>query len=376
MTEEDPTGKKVLFFSHASDLSGAPIALVRLAGLLPGHGYRPLVLLPCPGPLEAVLKKRKTAYRILRKPFSVLDFLSILKKKRPDIVHVNSLVKSWPVLAARLLRVPVVWHVHEYLGQKKLYAGIIHAVSDGVILISNEQYSLFTGKPKAVRIPNGIETDCYGRRESVPKKKGPFREKDETVVLYIGRIEQNKGLIVLARAAALLRGRSIRYLVAGGVPGGASRYMAEVSFYLTRHGLEDSFSFLGYRQDIPDILSGADILCHPSYSDTFPLVVLEAMAAGLPVVGTSVGEVPFMVENARTGFVLEPGDHEALARRLWQLASDPDLRRRMGAEAQVRVKELFDIRVHAARMAAFYDTVIQKKECARRRGGFRRGLRP
>jgi glycosyltransferase involved in cell wall biosynthesis len=354
-------GRKALLFSHASDLSGAPIALVRLARLLPDYGYRPLVLLPRPGPLEAVLKEREVRYRILRKPLSTFDFVLILKRERPDIVHVNSLVKSWPVLAARLMRVPVVWHVHEYLGQKKLYAGIIHTVSDGVILISNEQYSLFTGKTKAVRIPNGIDTALYEKQASVPKV-GSIGKEAEKIILYIGRIERNKGLLVLAKAAALLKGKRIRYLVAGGVPDDAARYMEEVSAFLKQNGLEDSFSFLGYRQDIPDILSGADILCHPSYSDTFPLVVLEAMASALPVIGTSVGDVPFMVEDAKTGFVVEPGDHEALAQRIGMLASDPRLRRRMGAEARNRVKKLFDIRVHAAEMSAFYDKVIREKE--------------
>jgi glycosyltransferase involved in cell wall biosynthesis len=359
-------GRKALLFSHASDLSGAPIALVRLARLLPDYGYRPLVLLPRPGPLEVVLKEREVRYRILRKPLSMFDFVLILKREKPDIVHVNSLVKSWPVLAARLMQVPVVWHVHEYLGQKKLYAGIIHTVSDGVILISNEQYSLFTGKPKAVRIPNGIDTVRCGTRAPVPVGDGMAGQDDKTVVLYIGSIEWRKGLLVLAKAAALLKGKRIRYLVAGGVPDDAARYMEEVSAYLKQHDLWDSFSFLGYRQDIPDILSGSDIFCLPSYIDVFPLVVLEAMAGALPVIGTSVGDVPFMVEDAKTGFVVAPGDHEALSQRIGMLASDPGLRRRMGAEARNRVKKLFDIRVHAADMSEFYDKVIREKESGRR----------
>ena len=366
-TEKRTTGRirKAVLFSHASDLSGAPIALVRLARLLPDYGYRPLVLLPGPGPLEAVLKERGVNYRVMRTPLAPFDFVSILKRESPDIVHVNSLVKSWPVLAARLMRVPVVWHVHEYLGRKKLYAGIIHGVSDGVILISNGQYSLFAGKPKAVRIPNGIDTVLYEKQASLPKG-GSIGKEDETIVLYIGRIERNKGLFVLAKAAALLKDRHIRYLVAGGVPKGAARYCEEISSFLKQNGLEDSFSFLGYRQDIPDILSGVDVLCHPSYSDTFPLVVLEAMASALPVIGTSVGDVPYIVEDNRTGYVLEPGDHEELAERIGLLASDPGLRRRMGDEARNRVKELFEIHVHAAEMAAFYDKVLQKKDGGQR----------
>jgi len=359
--QEEDGGKRVVLFSHASDLSGAPIALARLAFRLPQHGFSPLVLLPGPGPLSGKLEQQGTEFRVLKRPVKLIDFMKTLRKEDPVLVHVNSLVKSWPVLVSRMMRRPVVWHVHEFLGTKKMYAAIIHTVSDGVILISKEQFALFGGKQKACRIPNGIDTTEYEKVKPsciVSEKTGESRKTD---VLFIGRIEQNKGLLVLAKAAAILKERGwIRYIVVGGVPKGGQRYEQQVKAVLTREGLESSFYFLGHRQDIPEIIASCDILCQPSYSDTFPLAVLEAMAGGLPVIGTSVGEVSSVIDDGRTGFVIQPGDHESLADRIKRLDDDPVLRRSMGLAGKTRVKKEYEIGVHAARVAEFYNKVLDR----------------
>ena len=135
------TRKKVVLFSHASDLSGAPIVLAQLARSLPDFGWEPLVLLPKKGPLESQLKVFNIDYHVLSGPLKPLDFIKKVKRADPAIIHVNSLVKTWPVLVSRLIKKPVIWHVHEYLDNKKLYAGVIHLIADGVILISQEQFS-------------------------------------------------------------------------------------------------------------------------------------------------------------------------------------------------------------------------------------------
>lgn len=370
--EEENVSKRVVLFSHASDLSGAPIALARLAFRLPQHGFSPLVLLPGPGPLSGKLEQQGTEFRVLKGPVKLIDFMKTLRKEDPVLVHVNSLVKSWPVLVSRMLRRPVVWHVHEFLGTKKMYAALIHMVSDGVILISKEQFTLFRGKEKACRIPNGIDTAQYEKVKSsgiISEKMGESRKTD---VIFIGRIEQNKGLLVLAKAAAILKERGwIRYIVVGGVPKGGQRYEQQVKAVLKCEGLESSFYFLGYRQNIPEIIASCDLLCQPSYSDTFPLTVLEAMAGGLPVIGTSVGEVPSIIDEGKTGFVLQPGDHESLADRIKKLDDDPDLRRRMGMAGKTRVKKEYEIGIHAGRVAEFYNKVLKKRASVakRRRAG-------
>lgn len=352
--------KRVVLFSHASDLSGAPLALVQLARCLPKFDWHPLLLLPKPGPIETKLRAWNIEYEILSLPLKPLDFIRKVKRMDPALIHVNSLVKTWPVLVSRLIKRPVIWHVHEYLNDKRLYAKVIHLIADGVILISHEQYSLFDKLIKAARIPNGIDLERF-KNVSLAQLFSCKRDDVRTIVAYIGRIEPNKGFRILAQAAALLKERSwIHYVVVGSTPKGQEKYTDETLKYIEREGLEGVFHCLGVRRDIPEILASCDILCHPSYSDTFPLVIMEAMASSLPVIGTSVGEVPSIIEEGITGFVIKPGDPESLADRIKRLDYDPDLRRSMGLAGKTRVKKEYEIGLHAGRVAEFYKKVLAR----------------
>jgi glycosyltransferase involved in cell wall biosynthesis len=101
--------------------------------------------------------------------------------------------------------------------------------------------------------------------------------------------------------------------------------------------------FLGVRDDVHDILPGLDISCLSSVHEGVPLVLAESMAAAVPVVATACGSVPDMVTDGVEGFVVGVGDHDALADRLIALASDPHLRRRLGAAGRDRARRQFDI---------------------------------
>ncbi len=350
-------------FSHASDISGAPLALALLSRHLPLFGFHPLLLLPEPGPIEKTLKSWKIEYKILKRANAHLDFIRIVKKEKPVLVHVNSLVKTWPVLVSRFLRRPTVWHVHEYLDNKKVYARLIHFFADGVILISHEQYTLFRGKPKAVLISNGIDHSLFEDVDAAPilSRKG---NKVRTVVSYIGRIEPNKGLLILAKAASLLSDHPwINYIVVGSTPKGQEAYREKILKLIEKGGLTGRFHFLGYRSDIPEILAVSDILCHPSYSDTFPLVMMEAMASNLPVIGTDVGEVPWIIDEGKTGFVVPPGDYRALAEAIDRLDADKKICKKMGRAGKMKAKRDYEIKTHTQKVAQFYREVIKKRGC-------------
>ena len=101
-------------------------------------------------------------------------------------------------------------------------------------------------------------------------------------------------------------------------------------------GLEGIVEYTGekYGEDKWDAFSQADVFVHPSYNDCFPLVLLEALGAGLPVVSTMEGGIPDIVRNGETGFLCPPRDADALADRISQLLMDPDLRLRMGDAAR------------------------------------------
>ena len=111
---------------------------------------------------------------------------------------------------------------------------------------------------------------------------------------------------------------------------------------MRKEGLEESVRLLGWRRDIPSILHILDVLAHTSLWEGLPRVFPQAMAAGIPIVATSVDGAPEAVEHGVTGYLVEPGDMEAMARHVVHLLRNPDEAAAMGARGKKRVGE-FDI---------------------------------
>lgn len=119
-------------------------------------------------------------------------------------------------------------------------------------------------------------------------------------------------------------------------------------------GLADCVEFIPYCDDIPGLLGETTFLVHTSDSEGCPNVVMEAMACGRPVVATGVGDVPDLIEDGRTGFVVHPGDDEMLISRMTALITDPDLCRRMGAAGRVKAERAFGVdRLIAETLASY-----------------------
>ena len=150
-------------------------------------------------------------------------------------------------------------------------------------------------------------------------------------ILFLGWVEKEKGIFELLECAVRLSDRSdsptFRLLIAGG--GSA---MAEANRYVNAHGLADVVQFLDWIDGDEKLerLRNAELLVLPSYIEGMPNAIIEAMAAGLPVVGTNVGAVEDVVSDGVTGYIVPPGDVDRLFEALLKLLGDPDLRSRMG----------------------------------------------
>jgi glycosyltransferase involved in cell wall biosynthesis len=108
-------------------------------------------------------------------------------------------------------------------------------------------------------------------------------------------------------------------------------------------GIGDRLHLLGLRKDIPNILRSADVFVLPSLSEALPLALLEAMRAGRPIVASSVGEIPRVLEGGRAGLLVPPGDHEPLAQALAQLLTDPGGAAALAARASIVAQEQYDL---------------------------------
>jgi glycosyltransferase involved in cell wall biosynthesis len=119
--------------------------------------------------------------------------------------------------------------------------------------------------------------------------------------------------------------------------------------------------FLGFRTDIPELLSSCDLFVLPSMLEGLPLSILEAMAAGRAVVATTVGGIPEAVENGITGVLVPPRDPSALAKAIRNLLADPLLASRMGAAGKARVNQHFSVTAMTQRVAQTYLEVLGAK---------------
>ncbi|BDI28138.1 hypothetical protein CCAX7_001890 [Capsulimonas corticalis] len=119
--------------------------------------------------------------------------------------------------------------------------------------------------------------------------------------------------------------------------------------------------WLGFRADAKELLPGLDVLAMPSLYEGLPMVLLEAMAAGTPVVAHAVSGIPEVITHGTNGFLTKVGDVEDFAGRIASLLSDPAAAYRIGAEARARVMESYSVETMARRTAALYDQVIDQK---------------
>ena len=195
---------------------------------------------------------------------------------------------------------------------------------------------------RVVTVHNGIEPAELA--EPVRMTRGP-------TVLEVARLAEVKGQRLLLAALAELDADAVlvgRDLERGGA------YEAELRVEAERLGVADRVVFAGHRDDVPALLAGCDVVCLPSSVEGLPLVVLEAMAQGRPVVATAVGGTPELVVDGETGLLVPPGDARALAAALDKVLRDPALARRLGEAGRRRVLASFSLSAMTDRVLGLY----------------------
>lgn len=175
-------------------------------------------------------------------------------------------------------------------------------------------------------IPNGVQVDGRTR----PIRSG----RPVTTILTVANLRAEKAHEVLLAAAAELRPRHpyLNYLIAGAGP-----RLAELKTLVATLGLGAQVSFLGHREDVPALLADADLFVLPSRSEAFPNGAIEAMAAGLPVIASRVGGLVDLIDEGRTGLLVEPDDPRALAAAIESLVLSPVRGEMLGASAREEV---------------------------------------
>jgi len=175
------------------------------------------------------------------------------------------------------------------------------------------------------------------------------------VVLAAGRFSPEKGFDVLIDAAAMVVKQDHR---TGFVLFGEGDLRPQLEKQIALRGLADRFLLPGFTHDLDTKYGGADVVALSSYTEGLPNVLLEASAAGVPIVATIVGGVPEVVFEGDTGFLVEPGNARAMAQRLIRLLWDEDLRRKLGDAGRVRMQELFTFEAQADAYRRLIDELL------------------
>ena len=203
-------------------------------------------------------------------------------------------------------------------------------------------------------IPNGVDTEvfCPGPRDAALARELGLRP-DGPVVGTVTHLSPRKGAHHLVEAVARLVQRvpEVQCVIVGGIVANETHDYAErVRRRVRELGLERHVVLAGRRPDVPRLLSLFDVFVLPSETEACPRSALEAQACGLPVVGFRVGGMPEVVEDGKSGRLVEPFDTEALAACVADLLADPEERRRLGEAGRARVQAVYDVRQNVGRM--------------------------
>jgi len=206
---------------------------------------------------------------------------------------------------------------------------------------------------KIATIPNGVDAERFD--PAVPSLRKEMAADGGTLVGFVGRLVPEKGGEVLLRAAqqVLVVHPRIKFVFVGEGP---SRKRWEA--LATQLGIAKQVVFVGARDDMPGVYSSLDLVVLPSYIESMPMCLLEAMAAGKPVVATRVGAVPQLVASDQIGLLVEPGSVDALSTGIRRVLEDHELALRLGNNARQHVARNFSAQCMAKNYVWHFNHVL------------------
>lgn len=309
-----------------------------------------------------------------------LKFLLLCVKKKTKVVYLHISQGIWGYLRdclflipAKLLHKKIVVHLHgsyfrNFYGQsnkimKLLIRWTLKDVSRVIVLGENLRYIFegFVPEEKIAVIPNGIDKDEY---DNLKIDHNPQASEDNHTVLFLSSLTKTKGFIDTIHAILLVlkERKDVKFIFAGQIK--YAKEKEQVFRFIDENMVQPFLSFLGVveGENKARLFLSSDIFVFPSHNEGQPFVILEAMAAGLPIISTDTGTIKEMVVDGENGFIVEMENPKQIAEKTLLLLEDEDLRKEMGRKSRARFLKCYTKDKFIGKLTQVFEEVLSESK--------------
>ncbi len=301
-------------------------------------------------------------------PLTAAGLKKVIHEQRADLIHTHDMRSNLVAfLLTRVWPIPWIASVHGWLGHthsgrwrwyEALEGQLIRAADRVMVGSTASRDEVAHCGSKRVRvIHHGIPIpEVTTRSEPALRVRADLGAGPGTVIIgVVSRVHPGKGLRALILAVEALIEKKLDVM---GVIVGEGADRESLQEYVVSRGLEKRIRLTGFMEDQDPWLAAMDVVALPTLKDSFPFSILDGMALGKPVVTTSVGDLPFAVEDGRNGYLIPPGELPPLVAALERLVLDPELRREMGERGREDVRQRFSTEAMSEKLEEMYREVL------------------
>lgn len=284
--------------------------------------------------------------------WQIFEIAKVIKTFRPDIIHSHMFDANLPsTLASLISRKPIILTIHSTVYEletwkRKLINALLSRCVSQVVAVSKavalKLNSAGVPANKIICIYNGVDVSQF-----MGDSKNKFRQElcipdDSRLMGMVANLRPAKDHEMAIKAAAMVIKKvpKTHFMMVGDGVDKTAQALMRLREYL---GVSRNVHFLGFREDIPNVLKSLDLFVLASKVEGLPVSIIEAMAAGLPVVASNVGGIAELIEEGITGFLVPPGDYNRLAEKIKVILQNPTLAKSMGIEGRKKILNNFSL---------------------------------
>lgn len=377
----------ILYYESSSGFGGSSSNLYHILRQLDKTKFRPIVVVHRDG--DQFERIKSLGIEVIKIPYPQLEefnkaggvkllhmtltvvrplvkrLRALIRERSIELVHINTniLLGIPMILAAHGERKKIFCYIREsrpLIRRERHFVGKV----DHFFILNRAALVIYGAdipQKKLHVVPDGVDLSEFQGLSSEEFRK-EFHLEGKQVVGLVGRIIPGKGQLEFAQAAKLVcrTHPDACFVIVGDAKGSNTGYLDELKSYIHREHLHTKVLLTGWRTDVKQIMHGLDVLVLASttFPEGLPNSIIEAMVLGKPAVATNIPGPPEIIDHENTGYIVPPGDVEAMAQRITALLDDPELARQMGERGRQRAAELFDVRKVVQTMQEMYATEL------------------